>query len=301
MRGIPDLACMAAKKMMMRYSEEELIPVVAKLAARYTGNESTSIPYEKARQLMGAVIYCMEEYETAGDGSQELVAAHDTLSADIAYRQGYEILVEKVAKIQQNYNLMIKEFRHYGNRCCYDTFQKGLPEFFLYYDPRFDPMNHILTLDYPVLLPLGSQCGADLMEVYVRCGYLEQIFLQKLPEEYIINVLNAYSDDYGDLIINLASIVLRNVLGCRIAGKTIDLNGYSEDEMMRLKNFISANTREDLEVCLKKYVDELMDFLYEGNKELGNYLKDDMRNYSFELKNALKYDCLQTVLAVKKS
>lgn len=286
---------------MMRYSQEELMPVVAKLAARYTGNESTSVSYEKARQLMGAVIYCIEEYEKAGAGSEGLVAAHSSLSADTVYRQGYEILIEKVAKIRQNYNLMMKEFRHYGNLCCYDTFQKGLPGFFLYYDPRFDPMNHILTLDYPVLIPFESLSGADLMEVYVNCAYLEQKFLQKLPEAYIRFVLNAYSGDYDELIINLASIALRNVLGCRIAGKTIDLNGYSEEEMTRLDNFISGNTREDLEEHLKRYVDELMDFAYEGNKELGNYLKEDMRNYSFELKHAQNYHCLPTVLAVENS
>lgn len=282
----------------MKYSQEELLPVVAKLAARYTSNESTSISYDKARQLMGAVIYCIEEYENAATGLRDLVAAHTTVSADTAYRQGYDLLVEKVKKIQQEYNLMMKEFQYYGNRCCYDTFQKGMPEFFLYYDARFHPMNHILTLDYPVLVSLEPRCGADLMEVYVRSAYLEQSFLQKLPAKYILHVLSAYSGDYEELIINIASIVIRNVLGCRIAGKSIDLNGYSPDEMERLKLFISEKTGEGLEEQLKKYIDELMDFAYDGNEELGNYLKEDMRNFSFELQHGLKYNCLQAMLAV---
>ena len=274
------------------------MPVVAKLAARYTSNESTSISYDKARQLMGAVIYCIEEYENQAAGLRDLVTPHSTISADTAYRQGYEILIEKVKKIQQEYNLMMREFQFYGNRCCYDTFQKGMPEFFLYYDARFHPMNHILTLDYPVLVSLEPRCGADLMEVYVRSACLEQSFLQKLPGDYIIHVLNAYSGDYGELIINLASIVIRNVLGCRIAGKSIDLNGYSPVEMERLKLFINGKTREELEEQLKKYIDELMDFAYEGNKELGNYLKEDVRNFSFELQHGLNHNCLQAMLAV---
>ena len=282
----------------MKYSQEELLPVVAKLAARYTSNESTSISYDKARQLMGAVIYCIEEYENAATGLRDLIAAHTTVSADTAYRQGYDLLVEKVKKIQQEYNLMMKEFQYYGNRCCYDTFQKGMPEFFLYYDARFHPMNHILTLDYPVLVSLEPRCGADLMEVYVRSAYLEQSFLQKLPAKYILHVLSAYSGDYEELIINIASIVIRNVLGCRIAGKSIDFNGYSPDEMEHLKLFISEKTGEGLEEQLKKYIDELMDFAYDGNEELGNYLKEDMRNFSFELQHGLKYNCLQAMLAV---
>ena len=49
----------------MQYKTEELIPIVAKLAEKYTAKESTSITYEKAQQLMGAVIYCICEYEAA--------------------------------------------------------------------------------------------------------------------------------------------------------------------------------------------------------------------------------------------
>lgn len=47
----------------MQYKTEELIPIVAKLAEKYTAKESTSITYEKAQQLMGAVVYCIREYE----------------------------------------------------------------------------------------------------------------------------------------------------------------------------------------------------------------------------------------------
>ena len=46
------------------YKMEELIPIVADLVKKYTGNESTSVTYEKAQQLMDAVIYCIKEYES---------------------------------------------------------------------------------------------------------------------------------------------------------------------------------------------------------------------------------------------
>lgn len=39
------------------YDMNELLPVVARLTKRYTGIESSSVSYEKANQLMGAVIY----------------------------------------------------------------------------------------------------------------------------------------------------------------------------------------------------------------------------------------------------
>ena len=47
----------------MDYEMEELVPIVGKLAEKYTANESTSITYEKAEQLMGAVLYCRKTVE----------------------------------------------------------------------------------------------------------------------------------------------------------------------------------------------------------------------------------------------
>ncbi len=39
------------------YTMEELVPIVGKLAEKYTAYESTSITYEKAEQLMEAALY----------------------------------------------------------------------------------------------------------------------------------------------------------------------------------------------------------------------------------------------------
>ena len=40
----------------MDYEMEELVPIVGKLAEKYTSHESTSITYEKAEQLMGGCL-----------------------------------------------------------------------------------------------------------------------------------------------------------------------------------------------------------------------------------------------------
>ena len=47
----------------MNYEMEELLPVVGRLAEKYTSFENTSMTYEKAEQLMGAVLYCIREME----------------------------------------------------------------------------------------------------------------------------------------------------------------------------------------------------------------------------------------------
>ncbi len=64
-------------------------PVVARLTKRYTGIESSSVTYEKANQLMGAVIYCIREIES-GEALGALVSRQQ--NAMQAYQAGAELV-----------------------------------------------------------------------------------------------------------------------------------------------------------------------------------------------------------------
>lgn len=282
----------------MSFKTEELLPVVSELADKYTGKESSSITYEKARQLMEAVLYCIHEYETDPAKSQELLTMDEKAAAKKVYSLGYETVLRNVKEAQILYNKIIPDFKYYENQCYYDTFVKGIPSFFLYYDPRFQPQNHILTLDYPVLNPVHSLQGIDAISAFIKCVSLEQIFLGKLPDEYVFHVLRAYSPDHEELIINLTGIVLRNVLGCRMAGKRINTQGYTPGELGRLIDYVNHNDSAELEQDMEGLVDELVRSGYDGLEELGDYLKADLHDYCFELKNAVENQCLDSILAI---
>lgn len=282
----------------MSFETEELMPIVAELADKYTGKESTSITYEKARQLMEAVLYCIHEYETDSAKSQELLTMDEKAAARKVYSLGYETVLRNVKEAQILYNKIIPDFKYYDNWCYYDTFVKGIPSFFLYYDPRFQPQNHILTLDYPVLYPVHSLQGIDAISAFIKCVSLEQVFLGKLPDEYVFHVLRAYSPDHGELIINLTGIVLRNILGCRMAGKRVNTKGYTPGELERLMDYVNRSDRVELEQDMEGLVDELVRSAYDGLDELGDYLKTDLHDYCFELKNAVENQCMDSILAI---
>lgn len=282
----------------MSFETEELIPIVAELADQYTGKESTSITYEKARQLMEAVLYCIHEYEADAEKRRELLSMDEKAVAKKVYSLGYETVLKKVKETQILYNKIIPDFKYYENWCYHDTFVKGIPSFFMYYDPRFQPQNHILTLDYPVLYPVYTLKGIDAISAFVKYVSLEQVFLGKLPDEYVLHVLRAYSPDHGDLIINLAGIVLRNILGCRIAGKRVRVQGYTHGDLEQLIDYVKRSTTASLEQDMEGLVDELVQSGYGGLEELGDYLKADLHNYSFELKNAVENQCLDSILAI---
>lgn len=282
----------------MTYKMEELIPVVAALAEEYTGRESSSIPYSKARQLMGAVLYCIREYEQGGKTGAGLLDTASEREAAAAYQAGYQIVLDKVKAAQNRCSEVWMEFKSYGSRAYQETVVDGLNAFFQYYDARFQPQEHLLTLDYPLLDTRQDLTGIDRIDHYIRCVELEQWFLSRLPEEYIDYVLCAYHEDYDELLLNVAEVVCRNLIGCMIAGKQIDSRPYTGPELERLKAFAAGRGRAGLEEVLGERIDYLVLRKMGGTEALAKYLKCDVKNFCAELLHAAKYGCLEQVLAL---
>ena len=182
----------------------ELLPIVGKLAQKYTAGESTSVTYEKAQQLMGAVLYCIREAE--GDNENAL-AIKEEMPIEEIYETGAAKVVEKTKRTLKLYNEMLPEFDAYENRCLHDTFVKELPEFFKWYDAKFEPQNTVVTLDYPVQEDLSDLEGIDKIEAYINCLNREQQFLSTFPREEVIAILRNYSSEYRGMVENLGSIV----------------------------------------------------------------------------------------------
>lgn len=192
----------------MDYDMEELVPVVGKLAETYTAHESTSITYEKAEQLMGAVLYCIHELQEMSGNSLVL---NEKIPAQRAYEMGAAYVEEKTKKALNLYNEIIPEFYHYENQCLYDTFVKGIPEFFKWYDIRFDPQNTILTLDYPVLKDISKYTGIDQIFEFIKAIALEQKFLKSFPPGYVTNILSKNNRGWKEQIENICETVLYNM------------------------------------------------------------------------------------------
>ncbi len=187
------------------YTMEELIPIVAELADRYTASNSTSISNAKAQQLMAAVLYCIQAAET--EQPQALISK-TKMPATQAYKLGYRLLEQKTQQALVLYNELLADFSDYGNYFLRNTVVNGLPEFFKWYDLRFEPQNNILTLDYPILQNLANHTGIHLIYAYIQCLLLEQRFLRQFPPDYIRQSLAEYNPFYQDTPDNLCEVMI---------------------------------------------------------------------------------------------
>ena len=263
------------------YEAEDLVPIVAELAKRYTSGESSSISYEVAGQLMEAVLYCIREFEK---GEAFSLTTGKKLSAGKCYERGLELVEKKVQDALKLYNRMMLYFSSYGNRCLQDTVGKGMPEFFKWYDYRLNPQDTLLTLDYPILMDLSADTGIDRIYGYLLCISLEQKFLRKFPRDFVREALAEYDSRYQWMIDNLCEVVLFKVIRYIVLDKNLTEPDFSPEELSRLQKIIREKSLEELREKLKEAVDDLVDDYFEEDENLKTYLYAAIQNISVRMK-----------------
>lgn len=270
--------------MEMRTEEqmEELLPIVARLCRKYTGGADTSVTYEKAQELMEAVLYCICEYEQE-QAFLHALAAEGGRDPEQMYEEGYQLVVRKVKKMRAFYNRLSKNFCSYGCRNYEDVMRKGMPEFFRRYDARFAPQKTILTLDYPTLLPMDGLAGVDAIEQYLSCISLEQKFLGAFDERYVCRVFSAYDWNYKEQFFNLCGIFLKNVLGCILMGKPFP-DSTTPEHLERLEQWSSEQSEEKIQDALCRILKRLVEERFQGNDLLFEYLSGMISDLAFEIK-----------------
>ena len=267
----------------MDYEMEELVPVVGKLAEKYIGHESTSITYEKAEQLMGAVLYCIHELQEKNGNSLTL---SEKIPAQKAYEIGAAYVKEKTEEALNLYNRIMPEFCYYENQCLYDTFVKGIPEFFKWYDMRFEPQNTILTLDYPVLRDITKYTGVDKIFEFIKSIDLEQKFLKLFPAGYVTNILSKSNRNWKESMDNICETVLTDVIGHILTGKSLAEIELEEADYLYMQELFMKTTSEDIKKRLEATLEIFIKNYFESDRELLNYLSSALGGIVVRLKNA---------------
>ena len=263
------------------YEAEDLVPIVAELAKRYTSGESSSITYEAAGRLMEAVLYCIREFEK---GEAFSLTTGEKLPAGKCYERGLELVEKKVQDALKLYNRMMLYFSSYGNRCLQNTVGKGMPEFFKWYDYRLNPQDTLLTLDYPILMDLSADTGIDRIYGYLLCISLEQKFLRKFSRDFVREALAEYDSRYQWMIDNLCEVVLFKVIRYIVLDKNLTEPDFSPEELSRLQKIIREKSLEELREKLKEAVDDLVDDYFEEDENLKTYLYAAIQNISVRMK-----------------
>lgn len=278
----------------MDYQMEELLPIVSELAQKYAGYESTSITYEKAQSLMEAVLFCLSEYNSSAKDS----LVQKDISVKEQYNIGAKLLSEKVQNIRKIFNEISFQFEDFGVKCLYDTVQKGIPQFLKWYDIKFCPQNTILTLDYPLLIDCSSLTGADAVYKYIRAIQTEQMFLGKFDRNYVMLVLEKYNFEYRDMIENICSIVLTNIIGHIAIKKPFNDIDFLYGEYLQLSKIFAGKSIPDIENVVKDLIKKIVSQFYENDMDMLEYLCYETNNIAVRIYTANQHEQLSKIFVL---
>jgi len=279
----------------MDYEIEELLPLVSELSQKYSGFESTSITYERAQTLMGAVLYCLKEYKnTQTDGM-----VRKNISIQEQYRIGAKLVCEKAQNIQKTFNELSLSFEDYGVKCLYDTVQKGIPEFLKWYDAAYNPQNTILTLDYPLITDHSSLSGADAVFQYLLDIQTEQRFLGIFEKEYVVSVLKKYDPQYEYMIENICGIVLVNTIGHVVIKKPLSEMGFHRDEYQHLEKILEEKSVQNIVELTRHVIRELAEKLPgQDAATISGYLCHGAENAAVRMETAARFHQLGKIFVI---
>ncbi|MDD6212713.1 MAG: DUF6179 domain-containing protein [Clostridiales bacterium] len=272
----------------------QLIPIVAELARKYEGCDSTSITYEKAQMLMEGILYCIDEYNHS--------LPHGIVCADISvteqYRIGSRLVQEKAREVRDIYNEMADYFDDYGMECLHDTVGKGIPEFLKWYNVKFSPQETLLTLDYPLLVDIHDQKGVDAVHSFICSVRTEQRFLRKYDRNYVTAVLEKAIPGYRSMFENVCGIVLMNTLGHLLMAKPLEEYGFRQKEYDKISDMLSGLSVSGMESLLRNAVNQMIDRGYGGDEEMKAYLYGDLKNIAVRLDLAVKNHHLERIFVI---
>lgn len=279
----------------MDYQMEELLPIVSDLAQKYGGYESTSITYEKAQMLMGAVIYCLEEFNSTHTNS----LVKKSIPIKEQYDIGVKLVCEKAMNIQRIFNELSVYFENYGVKCLYDTVQKGIPQFLKWYDVKYNPQNTILSFDYPLLIDCNSLNGADAVYKYILGIQVEQHFLGMFDRGYIVSVLKKYNPQYEYMIDNICEIILTNTIGHVALKKSFNEIGFQSDEYLQLTKLFEKKSVCDIEEIVKHIIREMVRRLFEKDTDtIFEYLCHGAGNIAVRIETASRFNQLENLFVL---
>ena len=311
---------------MISYEMDELLPIVAELSRKYTAGESTSLSYEKAQQLMEAVLYCIheaektdraygsmtgsrlqEEYEcTAGSSLREqsggatecgLMEKRCNRTAREMYQIGREAVLGKVKQTLEKYNQMVLTFCDYGNENLRDTVTVAIPGFFKFYDSLFAPQDTIITMDYPILDRDFNLQGIDAVEAYLNAIHVEQMFLGKLPGDMVCGVLQEFCRTYKKQFFNISIVLMRYILMNMLIEKRIGTPAEQEDYHLVWKLVRDKETQVLQRMLLEKL--QVLDRnQYSADGQLSRYFRHDIQEFVVQMKNVGNMESLKNVVVL---
>ena len=252
---------MCNKKMLTQVQIEriqlELIDLLGKEVDRYTGGESSSIPVEKAQEILHSITYSIGLYLKSIKNMDEVSNVLTSDKIKSLFLKGMDAVSQLKDKAEALLNDLMKNKLIIDNFAYQDTITYGLPKFFQEYQIEFGSFDVPGSIDYPLLETITDLQGVEFQYEYLSRLTIENDFLRCFSEQKIALLLKNFNKDSVHMLINIFELVLTNALGCELTGREIIMLDIPVEERNWLNNRLKGKNKEEIAELLRISLDRI--------------------------------------------
>lgn len=287
----------------------QLLELLAQKCDEWTRGESSSLPAEKAQDIMTSIMYVIslasrEQSASAGfdadeSGTTAAMIQQDIISVSELFDRGLVCVRKKLFSCHMLQRRILKNLFNTPNVFYRSTIAGGISGFFKLYSPQFSAHEIHITADYPVCLGRPELEGVEFIEEYLSRIDAENAFCRLFDPALVHRLLLSISPDYAQLPVNIFEPVLLAALGLIIAGRlpaVLDLTAY---DVLLLEDMFCGKTKEQIESALKTALDRLTVYLDVPERSIA-YAAACLPILAANISNAAEHNTLDKVFLIPK-
>ncbi|MCR1897476.1 DUF6179 domain-containing protein [Irregularibacter muris] len=275
----------------------ESLTLLAKQTELFNHGASSSIPIEKAQDLLASILYTLGVQLKSYASPEDAIDRLKTENLDRLFYLGLKKINRKILIAKQTH-LRLKRCLFKTKNVFYRlTAVDGINGFFKVYHPKFSAQEIHITADYPTFNGVDDLDGIEFIEKYLQNLTHENRFCSYFSEIAVHHLLCGLDEDYQKILLNVYEPVLIASLGCILthhAGRDLNLN---HKDIHTLANLFSGKDTDEVEQLIKNALDKLIAELG-CSSDLSNYLRNSITKIAVSIKNAAHHNCLDKVFLI---
>ncbi|MDD3192594.1 MAG: DUF6179 domain-containing protein [Oscillospiraceae bacterium] len=240
----------------------DLLLILAAQANQWSRGESSSIPLEKAQDMMASILFVigiqLKSYQTP----EQAIDMLRSKPLKMLFENGLKLARRKMAVSHYLQKKILDHLLNTPNVYYRSTIADGINGFFKLYRPQFAAHEIHITADYPVFMGRPELEGIEFIEKYLRCIQAENAFCICFAPQDIHRLLCGLTQDYRNVPLNIFEPVLLSALGLVIQERSPKQLDLDPNDLPFLYRYFSAQSGNEVQDRLKKalfYLNQKMD------------------------------------------
>lgn len=260
-------------------------------ADKYNGIDSTSMPIEKAQDILQSLLY------TIGVAVDNGISEDEVLNGDLSHLidRGQNILKEKKKTVKVELKLMCRELPEINNVYYLSTL-KNIGVFFKNYNIYYEAHNIPCSIDYWPLCPISEKVkGISYIEEFIARIQIENDFLNCFEQSKLISLYRRFMPGYSGALFNLCEPVLSNAIGLGMLEQDIHNLNVSAARRNDIFHLLFGKSQDEIQTIIEQAVLFVCEKLGMTERREQNYLVNAASGMSARVSEALEQQDLSNI------